>query len=1133
MRNFSIKSKLLLLGVGSVFFVALVIGYLGYRELNVFGLEAISLAEKGFEKNILDDLDRGVNQGEKVVQQLIDQCKTKTKELSFSQNIKAYLSTFSGKNKKVNELVRNEFRGILEWIYKNCENHRLVLEATLKKNLQTAHYVCFNLHGGLVQTEATQTWEVSIPGKGAKESYSLNVFSPQKDSKHPILANFDPKIPTPLVDEISSLTGVSSTIFQRLNDRGDMLRVATTVIGKDGNRAIGTTIFARDENGVPNPVLKNILERQNYVGRAFVVNSWKSTAYEPLYSPDGKVNGMLFVGIPEKDFTKTIIESIIKSSFGKSGRAFILDSTGSLVAEREENAESHENPNSVLIPENVKSELLKRKSDGKIDFIEFTRNEESRFLFFTYFQAWDWIICFDGKQTEMSANWVDAYFKGIESDMLEMANNWIVKVDGLEKPMFSRIRLIDLDGTELIVIKDGKKSEELVNLKKDNWYIDASEFLKEGTTYISRVQLADQEGQVELRIATPVMDDDGKWRATVVTNINWQLAWDLLKSIVFGKTGYIYIVNENGQLISHPKYKLSDNVNLTDPKYGTLADIVKNKMMKGASGQEQYNFESLDKYVFFQPMQIGSFSYSIAGTCPKDEFFEMATKIKNSSIYAMGSSTKILFGGGIFCLILAILLSTLITSNIVSTLKILNNEIMKINGAVEKGELEVRGDVDSLHFEFQPLMTGVNKTIDSIVKPLNVAAEYVDHISKGDIPEKITEVYQGNFNTIKNNLNLLIDSTNLVTKAAQEISRGNISIKIQPRSEKDDLMKALNLLIDSMYSITKTAQEIAKGNLTIEITQRSEKDDLMKALAIMAQSLSRMLKEITSGVQTLASASIQLTSISEQMRKGTAEVAAKAGAVASSSEQMSMNSSSVATSMTQTAVNLNSVAAATEEMTATIAEIAGKSEDGRGITKQAVTQATDVSKMMKNLGNMAQEIGKFTETITSISAQTNMLALNATIEAARAGAAGKGFAVVANEIKELAKQAAAATEDIKTRISNIQTSTDGAIENIERISEVINDVSEIVSTIATAVEEQSTTTQEVAKNIAQASNGVDETNTRVAETSAGAKTIAKDISGVSEATSQLEVASNQITESARDLSRLSEQLKNMVSQFKV
>ena len=137
---------------------------------------------------------------------------------------------------------------------------------------------------------------------------------------------------------------------------------------------------------------------------------------------------------------------------------------------------------------------------------------------------------------------------------------------------------------------------------------------------------------------------------------------------------------------------------------------------------------------------------------------------------------------------------------------------------------------------------------------------------------------------------------------------------------------------------------------------------------------------------------------------------------------------------------------------------------------------------MQKLGQAAQEIGQVTETITNISAQTNLLALNATIEAARAGTAGKGFAVVANEIKELARQTAEATEDIKARIAGIQDSTGTAISDIGQITTVIKDVGGIVASIAAAIEEQATVTKDVAGNIAQASTGVRDANQHVNQT---------------------------------------------------
>jgi methyl-accepting chemotaxis protein len=216
------------------------------------------------------------------------------------------------------------------------------------------------------------------------------------------------------------------------------------------------------------------------------------------------------------------------------------------------------------------------------------------------------------------------------------------------------------------------------------------------------------------------------------------------------------------------------------------------------------------------------------------------------------------------------------------------------------------------------------------------------------------------------------------------------------------------------------------------------------------------------------------------------------------------------------------VASATEEMTATIGEIAGNSEKARRITEEATRQAARISEQMNHLGQAAQEIGKVTETITEISSQTNLLALNATIEAARAGSAGKGFAVVANEIKELAQQTAAATEDIKSRIAGVQSSTAGGIAEIGKISQVIHEVSDIVAAIAAAIEEQATVTKDIARNIGEATTGVRDANVRVAESSQVTQSIAQEIAGVDQATRTMADGSEQVRASATDLSKLAE-----------
>jgi methyl-accepting chemotaxis protein len=331
------------------------------------------------------------------------------------------------------------------------------------------------------------------------------------------------------------------------------------------------------------------------------------------------------------------------------------------------------------------------------------------------------------------------------------------------------------------------------------------------------------------------------------------------------------------------------------------------------------------------------------------------------------------------------------------------------------------------------------------------------------------------------------------------------------------------------------AMAMAKGDMTqvIQINQKDEIGQLAEALNDMGASMRKMVVDIDNGVQTLASSSTELSAISGQMASGARDMMEKTGTVAAAAEESSANTESVAESMEQMTGNLTSVASATEEMSATIGEIASNSEKARAISSEATQQAQAVSAIMKDLGRAAQEIGQVTETITSISAQTNLLALNATIEAARAGAAGKGFAVVANEIKELAQQTAAATEDIKGRIAGIQSSTGSAMGDIEKISQVIKQVGEIVATIAVAIEEQSVVTRDVASNIAQASMGVRDSNERVSQTATVSHSIAQDIAQVNMTIGEIGRGGEQVQTSASELLNLAEKLQHQIGRFKL
>ena len=384
------------------------------------------------------------------------------------------------------------------------------------------------------------------------------------------------------------------------------------------------------------------------------------------------------------------------------------------------------------------------------------------------------------------------------------------------------------------------------------------------------------------------------------------------------------------------------------------------------------------------------------------------------------------------------------------------------------------------------------------------------------------------------------------------VAKKNTQIREAIASQRNKLiMMLLFLLVLSAVGITIVSRKIThpitdisamlkdiaqgEGDLTrrLEVNSSDEVGDMAKWFNHFVTKVQDIIKDVSLNAESVNTSSSELTTISGQMSTGADQTSSKANTVAAATEEMSSNMNSVAAAMEEASTNVEMVATAAEEMTSTINEIAANTEKAREITGEAVSQAGNASQQVGELGQAAREIGKVIETITEISEQVNLLALNATIEAARAGEAGTGFAVVANEIKELARQTATATGEIKSRVESIQNSTEGTVKEIGNITRVVNEVNEIVSTIATAVEEQSVTTNEIAGNVSQASRGIGEVNENVAQSSQVASDISSDISEVTQAADEISDSSSKISQSAESLSNLASQLEVMVRKFKV
>ncbi|HVH77785.1 MAG TPA: methyl-accepting chemotaxis protein, partial [Stellaceae bacterium] len=330
----------------------------------------------------------------------------------------------------------------------------------------------------------------------------------------------------------------------------------------------------------------------------------------------------------------------------------------------------------------------------------------------------------------------------------------------------------------------------------------------------------------------------------------------------------------------------------------------------------------------------------------------------------------------------------------------------------------------------------------------------------------------------------------------QRLAAGELAVEIAGISRRDEIggmARAVQVFKDNMIEAERLRAEQEEQKKRAEEQQR-------QAMVLMADTFEAAVGDIVRGVSTQA---IELQATAQSMSAVAEETERQSTAVASASEEAS--------------ANVQTVASATEELSSSIAEISRQMATSSQITARAVGETHRTNEQIQGLAEAAQSIGDVIKLISDIASQTNLLALNATIEAARAGDAGKGFAVVASEVKSLANQTAKATDEIRSKIAEMQSATDNSVNAVREIGDTIRQIDEIVTGVAAAVEEQGAATQEIARNVQQAAAGTTE--------------VSANITSVTRAANDTGAASTQVLGTAGELAQQSEALKAQVETF--
>lgn len=621
---------------------------------------------------------------------------------------------------------------------------------------------------------------------------------------------------------------------------------------------------------------------------------------------------------------------------------------------------------------------------------------------------------------------------------------------------------------------------------------------------MSNTQISKSSGNPVFALAKIVYGTDGARQGIIAVTVKLDTLSEVVGEMKIGAKGYGWIADGTGLIAAHPNKDWLMKLNIRQSKKEGFKNLEEAAavMAEGKSGSAQTT----------NPMGVTSYLYF--AKIPNTPNWALCVTIPLEQQDALSRSLGVIIAVITFVVLgIVFLMVYLLSGSINESIRTIVSEAARLTEAAVKGRLSERGNPEAVPMEFKAVVTGVNNILDAVIKPLNVAAEYVKRISNGDIPEKITDTYYGDFNEIKNSLNTCIDaltvlrddlSTTIELQKAGDVDARNDPSKLpgfyselskgvndalgsmsEPVYELvgilsryavgdfETAMRALpgkqvilsntmNSIRSNQLEVVSIAEKIADGDLTPVINVRSDKDGLMKALGVM-------LKKLRDVAGVMQNASV---------------------AVLSGSEAMSTSAQQLSQSANEQAATAEEVSSSIEEMAANIKQNAMNSEETEKISNKASKDAEEGGRAVSDTVAAMKTIAEKIAVVEEIARQTNLLALNAAIEAARAGEHGKGFAVVASEVRKLAENSQSAAVEIGQLTTTSMEVADRAGRMLAAMLPDIRKTAELVQEISASSGEQTIGADQISNAIQQLSNVIQQNSAESEEIAGTAENLA-------------------------------------------